>query len=94
MDEGLSYTGKADTCGDAIDDNCNGIVNEGCECPPWDPDCCAKTRGRPVNVTTGITFTDPEVDVAVDTPVLPLTFARRYVAGGAAPKGGFIRIAW
>lgn len=82
------YNGQREICGDGIDNNCNGLVDEGCT-PPKRDDACAETAGSdPLLLASRSAVTEPFTDFSVDTGLLQLALTRTYASNDWAYEGG------
>jgi len=96
------YNGQEEICGDGIDNNCDGNVDEGCQPPgPWPPppgppppkqpgeDPCGNTAGDdPIMLSAQSAVTEPFTDFSVDTGLVPLGVTRTYASNDWSYSGG------
>jgi RHS repeat-associated protein len=85
------YGGEVrETCGNRVDDNCNGPINEGCPPPTYECDGCGGLTFvgfDPISLVTRGAATEPFTDFSVET-VVKLDFTRIYTSADASLQGG------
>lgn len=81
-----------ETCGNAIDDNGDGRVDEGCHCDGNEAGCCESQMGHPVSLESGAVATDPIEDFVLPTPGMSVSVERTWISSSpdaVAPRAGF-----
>ena len=77
-------------CGNGLDDNCNGRVDEGCA--PKEPNSCSTFVGRdPISIVTRSAVSEPFTDFSADA-IVRLGITRTYASADASLQGGGIGI--
>lgn len=76
-----------ETCGNGLDDDGDGRVDEGCTCNGTEGGCCEGQMGHPVALESGGVSTDPIEDFSLPTPGLAVSVERTWVS---TSEGNFI----
>lgn len=67
-------------CGNGIDDNGDGRVDEGCGCSGSEAGCCEGSVGHPVALQSGGVSTDVMEDFSLPTPGMPVSLERTWIS--------------
>jgi YD repeat-containing protein len=82
-----------EVCGNGIDDNEDGRIDEGCNCDGNEAGCCEGQMGHPVGLESGGVTTDPVEDFSLPTPSIPVTVERTWISTSpvdvVSPAAGF-----
>ena len=80
-------------CGNGIDDDGDGHIDEGCGCQGNEAGCCETKMGHPVALESGGVSTDPMEDFSLPTPTIPVTLERTWIStspvDAVAERAGF-----
>lgn len=82
-----------EVCGNGIDDDGDGRVDEGCPCEGSEAGCCETKMGHPVSLDSGGVSTDAIEDFSVPTPSIAVALERTWVStspnDAVAERAGF-----